>query len=133
MHDVEVFHRDKPIEKHATNSYASPTPILEGDRVWVHFGTMGTACLDTRPPRSFGSRRNCNSTTKSGPAASPALFEDLLLFNCDGTDVQYGAALDKNTGALVWKTNRSGVITKPNDRKKAFVTPLVIQVDGARW
>ena len=54
-----------------------------------------------------------------------------MLFNCDGTDVQYGAALNKNTGQLVWKTNRSGVITKPKDRKKAFVTPLVIH-DGRR-
>jgi outer membrane protein assembly factor BamB len=130
LHDVEVFHRDKPIEKHATNSFASPTPIIEGDRVWVHFGTMGTACLDTKTAQAIWSSQELQFDHEVGPGASPALFEDLLLFNCDGTDVQYGAALDKNTGALVWKTDRSGVITKPNDRKKAFVTPLVIQVEG---
>ncbi len=131
VHDKEIFHRDAAIEKHATNSYASPTPILEGDRVWVHFGTMGTACLEEPTADILWTSQEFQFDHEVGPGSSPALFEDLLLFNCDGTDVQYGAALNKNTGQLVWKTNRSGVITKPKDRKKAFVTPLVIH-DGRR-
>ena len=69
------------------------------------------------------------------------MFENLLLFTCDGTDVQYVAALDKSTGELAWKTNRSGKIDKAPDQKKAFVTPLVIQsggrdlaiMNGAEW
>ncbi|HEX3726761.1 MAG TPA: PQQ-binding-like beta-propeller repeat protein, partial [Pirellulales bacterium] len=125
-HNVEVFHRDKPIEKHATNSYASPTPILERGRVYVHFGTMGTACLDTASADVVWQSQELQLEHEVGPGSSPALYENLLLFNCDGTDVQFGAALDKKTGVLAWKTNRSGVIDKPNDRKKAFVTPLVI-------
>ncbi len=125
-HDVEAFHPAEPIEKHATNSYASPTPILEGNRVYVHFGTLGTACLDTSTAQVVWQNQELQLDHQVGPGSSPALFEDLLLFNCDGIDVQYGAALNKKTGALVWKTQRSGVIDKPNDRKKAFVTPLVI-------
>ncbi len=130
LHDVEVFHREKPIEKHATNSYASPTPIIDGDRLYVHFGTMGTACLDARSAATLWQSQELQWDHEVGPGSSPALFENLLLFNCDGTDVQYGAALDKRTGALCWKTNRSGVINKPPDRKKAFVTPLVIGEKG---
>src|SRR5205823_6106037 len=45
--DVEVFSRDEAIAVHPTNSYASPTAIIEGDRVYVHFGPYGTACLST--------------------------------------------------------------------------------------
>ena len=94
----EIFHRDKPIEKHATNSYASPTPILEGDRVYVHFGTMGTACLDAATAEPVWKSEAFQLEHEVGPGSSPTLFEDLLLFNCDGTDVQFGAALNKNTG-----------------------------------
>jgi outer membrane protein assembly factor BamB len=131
IHDIEVFRRDAAIEKHATNSFASPTPILEGPRVYVHFGTMGTACLDTKTGQIVWQSQALQWDHQVGPGSSPALFGDLLLFNCDGTDVQYGAALDKHTGTLAWKTNRSGVIDKDADRKKAFVTPLVID-DGRR-
>lgn len=130
LHDVEVFHRDKPIEKHATNSYASPTPILENGRVYVHFGTMGTACLDAATAQIIWQNQELELDHQVGPGSSPALFENLLLFCCDGTDVQYAAALDKVTGQLAWKTNRSGVIDKAPDQKKSFVTPLVIRVDG---
>ncbi|MBI3839110.1 MAG: PQQ-binding-like beta-propeller repeat protein [Planctomycetia bacterium] len=130
VHDVEVFKRNNPIEKHATNSYASPTPIIDGDRLYVSFGTMGTACLDAHTGAIVWQTQVLELDHEVGPGSSPAIFGNLLLFNCDGTDVQYGAALDKSSGALVWKTPRSGVITKPKDRKKAFSTPLVIQSTG---
>jgi outer membrane protein assembly factor BamB len=130
VHNVEIFHRDTPIEKHATNSFASPTPILDGQRVYVHFGTMGTACLDTRTAEVVWQNEELHWDHQVGPGASPTLFENLLLLNCDGTDVQFAAALDKRTGQVVWKTDRSGVIDKPKDQKKSFVTPLVIQVEG---
>ena len=92
---------------------------------------MGTACLEASSGSLLWQSQELQFDHEVGPGQSPALHGDLLLFNCDGTDVQFGAALDKKTGALAWKTNRSGVIDKPNDRKKAFVTPLVIS-DGRR-
>jgi outer membrane protein assembly factor BamB len=131
IHDLEIFHREKPLEIHATNSFASPTPILEDQRVYVHFGTMGTACLDTKTGQIVWQSKELQWDHQVGPGSSPTIYEDLLIFNCDGIDVQFGAALNKHTGALVWKTNRSGVIDKDPDRKKAFVTPLVID-DGKR-
>jgi len=130
VHNLEIFHRDTPIEKHATNSFASPTPILDGQRVYLHFGTMGTACLDTRTAEVVWQNQELQWDHQVGPGASPTLFENLLLLSCDGTDVQFAAALDKRTGEVVWKTDRSGVIDKAKDQKKSFVTPLVIQVEG---
>lgn len=130
VHNLEVFRRDEPLEIHATNSHASPTPILEGNRVFVHFGTMGTACLDARSGEVLWRNEELHWDHQVGPGSSPALYQNLLLLNCDGTDTQFAAALDKRTGAVVWKTSRSGVIDKAPDQKKAFVTPLVIQTGG---
>src|SRR5690606_28885718 len=46
-YDILVFENEKPAYCHPTNSYASPTPVIEEGRVYVHFGTYGTACIDT--------------------------------------------------------------------------------------
>ena len=74
-----------------------------------------------------------------GPASSPVIFGDLLILTFDGSDLQYLAALDKNTGKTVWKTDRStnfgdlGPDGKPEahgDWRKYFGTPLLIEVNG---
>lgn len=121
LHDVEIFHADEPGKIHKKNSYASPTPILEQGRVYVHFGDLGTACL-----ASDGSVVWRNNELKyshgHGPAGSPVSYHDLLIMSCDGTDVQYVAALDKHTGKVRWKKERQG--------RMAYSTPLVIQVNG---
>lgn len=121
LHDIEIFHAEEPGKIHKKNSYASPTPILEQGRVYVHFGDLGTACL-----ASDGSVVWRNNELKyshgHGPAGSPVIYHDLLIMSCDGTDVQYVAALDKHTGKLRWKKERQG--------RMAYSTPLVIQVNG---
>jgi outer membrane protein assembly factor BamB len=120
LQNLEVFHKDNPLRIHAKNSHASPTPILEGARVYVHFGTNGTACLTsdgrilwkTELPYQHG----------HGAGGSPALFRDLLIINCDGTDVQYVVALDKETGKIRWKRDRRA--------RMAYSSPLLIRVSG---
>ena len=59
---------------------------------------------------------------RHGPGGSPVLFQDVLIYNCDGTDVQFVAALDKHTGELRWKKTREG--------RMAYSTPLAIEVQG---
>ncbi len=120
LQDVEVFRKDNPPPIHSKNSHASPTPILEGDRVYVHYGTNGTACLSTEGKILW--RTELKYEHGHGPGGSPVLFGDLLIINCDGTDVQYVAALDKSSGKILWKRNRDG--------RMAFSTPLLIRVDG---
>lgn len=121
--DVEVFKLAAPGRIHQKNSHASPTPILEGDRVYVHFGPQGTACLKTDGTAVW--KQQLKYGPVHGPGGSPAIWGDLLVFSCDGGDTQSVAALDKKTGALKWRTSRP-----PNDypKKFAFSTPLV--VDG---
>ena len=131
VHDVKVLEPAKLDHIAEVNSYASPTPAVEADRVYVHYGTYGTACLDTKTGRVLWTRRDLNCDHHEGPGSSPILFENLLIFHVDGRDVQYVVALDKLTGQTVWKTNRSMDYSKyPYNLHKAFSTPRIIEFGG---
>lgn len=130
LHDVEVFRREKAMVIQNKNSHASPSPVIEAGRVWVHFGTTGTACLDTGTGKILWRSTELQLDHLVGPGSSPVLYQNLLILTCDGADVQYMAALDKLTGKLVWKTPRSGKLRVNPDVKKSFCTPLITQVDG---
>ena len=125
------FDTPKPEPIASVNSYASPTPAIEAGRVYAHFGTYGTACLDTATGQILWTRRDLNCDHHEGPGSSPILFENLLIVHVDGRDVQYVVALDKHTGKTVWKTNRS-VDYSPytSNLQKAFCTPAVIEFGG---
>jgi outer membrane protein assembly factor BamB len=125
MLDIEVFHQDQPGRVHTKNSYASPTPVFAGDRVYVHFGAFGAACL-TREGQVLW-RRKLEYNQVHGPGGSPLLYGDLLYVNCDGGDLAFVVALDANTGEVRWRTDRP---ENPN-QKFAFSTPLLIEVAGA--
>ena len=131
VHDIEVFDTEKPEPVGSVNGYASPTPVVEAGRVYVHYGTYGTACLDTASGKILWTRRDLSCDHHEGPGASPILWGNLLIFHVDGRDVQYVAALDKTTGKTVWKTKRSIDYSpfSPNLRK-AFCTPIIIEFDG---
>ena len=131
VHDVKVFDVESPQHIAAINSYASPTPAIEAGRVYVHYGTYGTACLDTATGKVLWTRRDLNCDHHEGPGASPILVGNLLVFDVDGCDVQYVVALDKATGRTAWKTPRSVDYSKVHKFcRKAFCTPIVIEADG---
>lgn len=131
VHDVKVFDVKSPQHIAAINSYASPTPAIEAGRVYVHYGTYGTACLDTATGKVLWARDDLNCDHHEGPGASPILVGNLLVFDVDGCDVQYVVALDKATGRTAWKTNRSVDYSKVHKFcRKAFCTPIVIEADG---
>jgi outer membrane protein assembly factor BamB len=131
VHDVKVFAVAKPEKIAAVNSYASPTPAIEEGRIYVHFGTYGTACLDTRTGAVLWERRDLSCDHHMGPGASPILLGNLLILTVDGCDVQYVVALDKATGKTVWKTDRAVDYSKINRlTRKAFCTPAVIDWRG---
>ena len=121
LHDVEVFRLAAPGPIHDKNSHASPTPILEEDRVYLHFGSHGTACI-TRSGDIVWKTQDLKYYHRHGPGGSPVLLGDLLIISCDGYDIQYVVALDKRTGQIRWKSPRKGY--------QAYTTPLVVQVDG---
>jgi len=128
---VKIFDTVNPEPIAVVNSYASPTPAIEEGRVYAHYGTYGTACLNTATGQILWTRRDLNCDHHEGPGSSPILFENLLIVHVDGRDVQYVVALDKHTGKTVWKTNRS-VDYSPYmiNLHKAFCTPQVIHSGG---
>jgi outer membrane protein assembly factor BamB len=138
-HDVELFRVERPQYAHPFNSYASPTPVIEPGRVYVTFGSPGTAAVDTATGKVVWERRDLVCNHHRGAGSSPILFGSLLIMHFDGTDVQYVTALDKRTGKTVWRTERSidfkdlGPDGKPKDEgdlRKAYSTPHIVYVDG---
>jgi outer membrane protein assembly factor BamB len=112
------------------NSYASPTPAIEEGRVYVHFGSTGTACLDTATGKVLWKRTDLECCHHRGPGSSPILYGDLVILTFDGFDAQYLVALNKGTGETVWKRDRKLHAPEKNgDYRKAFATPLVITVN----
>jgi outer membrane protein assembly factor BamB len=101
------------------NSWASPSAVIDGDRVYVHFGADGTAALSQSGEIIWKNRFEYQS--QHGAGGSPIVYGDLLIFSCDGSDAAFVIALDKNTGKTKWKTNRG----YPADQ--AYTTPLVIR------
>jgi len=137
--DLKLFDVPKPQFAHAFNSYASPTPAIEQGRVYVTFGSPGTAALDTTTGKVLWTRRDLECNHFRGAGSSPVIFRDLLLMHFDGSDVQYVVALDKKTGKTVWKTPRSidfkdiepdGKPKADGDFRKAFATPQIVDWQG---
>ncbi len=130
LHDIEVFKPDSWQHRHAENSYASPTPVLEPGRIYVHFGDYGTACLAADSGDVLWRSQDLRLQHEHGPGSSPILWQNLLITNFDGINERYVAALDKSTGDLVWKTPRSVPLERSPRHGKAFATPLVINSNG---
>ena len=124
----EVFRQDakKAPNIHGKNSHASPTPIVAGDRLYVHFGHQGSACLDLSGDVKWTYRDPYPPVHGNG--GSPVLVDDLLVFSTDGARDRFVVALEADTGKLAWKTKRSGSA----DRNFSFSTPLVITVAGKK-
>src|SRR6185503_7121961 len=123
LHNVEVFKIDSPGPQHKKNSGASPTPVLDKDRVYVHFGANGTACLTSEGKIVWKQVLKYNPVHGSG--SSPALVGESLIISCDGAEDPFVIALDRKTGAQRWKMKRD---TNPDPKKFAFCTPLPIEV-----
>jgi outer membrane protein assembly factor BamB len=97
----------------------------------VHFGSYGTACLDTKSGEGLWTRRDLPCRHWRGPGSSPIIYKNLLIVHFDGYDHQYIVALEKTTGKTVWKKDRQvDYGTDNGDIKKAFATPLVIEAAG---
>jgi outer membrane protein assembly factor BamB len=112
---------------HGKNSHASPTPLVAGDRLYVHFGHQGTACLDLAGKVLWTNTEQKYSPVH-GNGGTPILVDDALVFSCDGGDKTFVVALDRNTGKQLWKTDRT---TQPA-RGFSFSTPLLITVKGQK-
>jgi outer membrane protein assembly factor BamB len=129
LRQIKLFEPQAPPPIHGLNTYASPTPVLAGGRVYCHFGTFGTACVDATTGEVVW-RRELKLQHIVGPGSSPVVHGDVLLITSDGGDRQYISALDLKTGETVWEKDRPPLREDNPDQRKAFSTPLVIEVAG---
>jgi outer membrane protein assembly factor BamB len=143
LKEVQVFEEKNPQAIHRLNSYASPSPLLSEGRLYVHFGTFGTACLDAESGSILWKNQDLDLQIhhENGPGSTPICWDGLLIFHLDGTDKQSVVALDQQTGKLVWQTPRSGKLKENPQTKKAYATPVIAETEkgpvlistGADW
>lgn len=104
-------------------SFASVSPITDGEHVFASFGSRGLYCLDmsgdVRWKKDFGDMR---IKLGFGEGTSPALYGNTLVVNWDNEDDSFITALDKTTGKELWRTARGEATT--------WATPLVVEVNG---
>lgn len=127
--NVEVFGpadaKAGPI--HNKNSHASPTPLVDDGKIYVHFGHQGTACLD-RDGKALWRQNKIKYSPVHGSGGSPVLIDGKLVYNADGGSDPFIVALDVKTGELAWKVAR-----KTDAKSKfSFSTPLIIEVKGKK-
>jgi outer membrane protein assembly factor BamB len=130
LHDMEVLNVKDPQWAHQLNSYASPSPILENGRLYAHFGSLGTVCLDTATLKILWKNEELHVMHENGPGSTPVLSGNRLIVHFDGSDQQFIAAFDKTTGKVAWKTARSGKMDPRPQQRKAYGTPLILTMNG---
>jgi outer membrane protein assembly factor BamB len=103
------------------HGYATATPIVAEDRVYVFFGKSGVFCYDFAGNELW--RADVGSRTNGwGSAASPILVGDLLIVNAS-VESESIVALDRQTGKEVWRTG--GI-------KESWNTPLLVRSESGR-
>jgi outer membrane protein assembly factor BamB len=132
IYDIKVFTPDQVEGKHSLNTYASPTPCIEKGFVYVHYGSMGTACINTVNGSIVWKRSDFKCRHAQGPASSSVIYKNLLILHFEGTDVRYIIALDKSNGKQIWRSDRPAEPYEPVTEigRKAYITPLLINVKG---
>ncbi len=112
---------------HGKNSHASPTPVFDGENIFVHFGHQGTACLSPTGDVVW-KNDELGYPPVHGNGGSPMVVDNLLIFSRDGADIADITALDKRTGKVVWQTSRDVKASK----QFSFCTPALFEIDGQR-
>jgi len=104
----EVHQGPAPNPVHVKNTYASETPVTDGQRVYAYFGNVGLFCLDSTG-KSLWSKRWPRVKTRAnwGSAASPVLHGDRLYLINDNEDQSFLVALDAQTGDVIWQIERA--------------------------
>jgi outer membrane protein assembly factor BamB len=140
LHHKLLFENPAPEELgNPLNNYAAPSPVLEADALYIHFGTYGTARLDPATAEVVWQRRDIHVNHFRGPGSSPIIWKNLLILTFDGINAQFVTALDKATGKTVWTTPRTtdyqdlepdGKPKRDGDMRKAYHTPSVFTIAG---
>ena len=108
----------------ATITWASSSPVTDGQMVYAHFGSRGLYALDMKGNVKWERDLGDMNTDGFGEGSSPALDGDRLVVNWDHEGESFIVALDKNTGKELWRT--------PRDEKTTWSTPLIVEHGGKK-
>lgn len=109
---------------HRKNSYASPTPFFDGDSIFVHFGNLGTACLNQKGELKW--KKVFKYSPVHGSGCSPVVYGEQVLFSADGASDPCLYAINKLTGDILWKAPR----IRGSKKTFSFCTPLIVSFNG---
>lgn len=103
----ETYKGVPPSSRHLKNSYASETPVTDGERVYVYFGNVGLFCYDMDGKPLWNKRWGPFKTRYGwGTAASPVLHKDRIYVVNDNDEQSFIVAMDKKTGDQIWRVDR---------------------------
>jgi len=120
---------EAPAPIHNTNSYASPTPVVDDGQIYCDFGTYGTFCVDNETKKTLWASQQKVSHSV-GPGSSPFVYKNLLILVRDGLEEQYVTALNKLTGNVVWRKSRPPIRAESGEQKKSYCTPILVEAAG---
>jgi len=112
-------HRAVPaVARHLKNSYASETPVTDGERVYAYFGSAGLFCFDLNGKQLWSQKWGPYETRYGwGTSASPVLHEGRIYIVNDNDVQSFLVALDKKTGKQIWRVER--------DEMSNWATPFI--------
>jgi outer membrane protein assembly factor BamB len=119
-----VVKEEAPLERtHDLGSWASNSPVTDGENIYAFFGSRGLYCLDFKGKvkweRDFG---QMEIVASFGEGSSPAVYKDKVYVQWDHQQKSYLYALDKKTGKEAWTAEREEITS--------WATPLVVEVNG---
>jgi len=120
----KVVKEELPAERtHELGSWASNSPVTDGENIFAFFGSRGLYCLDMKGnvkwERNFGPMEIVMSF---GEGSSPAIYKDKVFIQWDHQGKSYLYALDKKTGKEAWTAEREEITS--------WATPMVVEVNG---
>ena len=111
--------------RHSTSGYAAASPMTDGKRLVISFGSFGIFCYSLDGKKEWEVHLGNMHTRRGwGEATSPVLVDDLVVMNWDNEDDSFLYVLDANTGDTKWRVTR--------DEPTSWATPLIIERDGSK-
>ncbi len=120
----KTVRKQQPHEStHESGTWASNSPVTDGEHVFAYFGSHGLYCLDFSGSLIWKANIGTMHTKHGhGEGSSPALHGDTIVVNFDHEEQSFVVAIDKRTGKILWKVER--------EEGTSWSTPLIVEHDG---